>query len=274
MIRNPAVAGHFYPEDRDALSLEIKGLTGQMPGQVKVQKEDAIGLVLPHAGYMYSGAVTGATLASINPKSTYIIMGPNHTGLGWPFSITASDSWKTPLGEIKINSKLKEKILGDCRHLREDELAHIHEHSIEVQLPFLQGIQSKFTFVPIVITAAKLETYIQIGECLARSIKDLKMDKDIAIIASSDMTHYEEQRSAAEKDSKAVDAILKLDEKLLIERVEELNISMCGFAPAAIMITAVKILGAKKARLIKYQTSGAVSQDYSSVVGYAGIIIL
>lgn len=269
MIRSPAVAGHFYPGQRETLSLEIEGLAGL----IAAKKENAIGMLLPHAGYIYSGAVAAATVASANPKSTYIIMGPNHTGLGSPFSVSASDSWRTPLGDVKINGELAQKILKDCRQIRKDELAHIHEHSIEVQLPFLQKLQDKFTFVPIVIAPANLEVYRQIGECLAKSVKELKMEKETAIIASSDMTHYESQESAKEKDSKAIDAILNLDEKALVERVERLGISMCGFAPAAIMIAAAKKLGAENARLVKYQTSGDVSQDHSSVVGYAGIIV-
>ena len=269
MIRNPAVAGQFYPGEREVLSAEIDNLTA---GASK-EKEDALGMVLPHAGYLYSGAVAGAVLTSIKPKPVYIIMGPNHTGCGSPFSISASDLWKTPLGETKINIELKEKILKNCHMLREDEFAHIHEHSIEVQLPFLQKLQNKFTFVPIVIALANLEAYRKIGESLAKSIKDLKMEKDTAIIASSDMTHYESGASAKEKDSKAIDAILNLDEKALVERVEEFGITMCGFAPAAIMIVAAKKLGAKNARLVKYQTSGDVSGDASSVVGYAGIIV-
>lgn len=269
MIRNPAVAGQFYPGEREVLSLEIEGLTDR----VAAKKEDVIGMVLPHAGYMYSGAVAGAAIGSINPKPVYIIMGPNHTGLGSPFSISASDSWRTPLGEVKINGTLAQTILKNCRQIHKDELAHIHEHSIEVELPFLQKLQDKFTFVPIVISLSNIETYRQIGECLAKSLKELKLEKDTAIIASSDMTHYEPQESAEKKDSKAIDAILNLDEKALIERVEELDISMCGFAPCAIMIVAAKILGAKHARLVKYQTSADASGDSSSVVGYAGIII-
>ena len=269
MIRNPAVAGQFYPGEQDVLSLEIEGLTGS----AAEKKEDVIGMVLPHAGYVYSGAVTGAVLASVKEKSTYIIMGPNHTGLGSPFSISASDSWRTPLGEVKVNKELTEKILKNCPEIRKDELAHIHEHSIEVQLPFLQKLCGTFTFVPIVITPSTLENYKYIGECLAASLKELKLERSTAIIASSDMTHYEPAQSAKEKDSEAIDAILKLDEKTLIERVEKFDITMCGFAPCAIMIAAAKKLGAKNARLVKYQTSGDVSQDHSSVVGYAGIII-
>jgi AmmeMemoRadiSam system protein B len=269
MIRNPAVAGQFYPDKREDLSIEIERLAGSIPSK----KEDAIGIMLPHAGYMYSGAVAASVLASVNPRQTYIIMGPNHTGLGQPFSVSASDSWKTPLGDVKICAKLIDRMLKDCDILHKDEFAHIHEHSIEVQLPFLQKFFGEFTFVPVVIAAASLEAYRSIGSSMARSIKGLGMEKSVSIIASSDMTHYESQKSAKDKDSKALDAIIRLDEAALIERVQELDITMCGFAPAAIMISAVKELGAKKARVVKYQTSGDVTGDTSSVVGYAGVII-
>jgi len=269
MVRNPAVAGQFYPKEREVLSLEIEGFADR----IKAKKEDATGLILPHAGYMYSGSVTGAVLASVNPKPTYIIMGPNHTGLGSLFSISASDSWRTPLGEAKIDGELTERILKDCHLIRKDELTHIYEHSIEVQLPFLQKLYGDFTFVPMTIGVCDINTYRQIGECLAKSVKVLNRNRQVVIIASSDMTHYESQESAKEKDFKAIEAILKLDEKALVERVEEFDITMCGFAPTAIMLTAVKKLGAKNARLVKYQTSGDISHDRSSVVGYAGIIV-
>lgn len=269
MIRNPIVAGQFYPGESDVLSQDVENLLIQA-GE---KKEDAIGMVLPHAGYVYSGAVAGSVLASIAPKQIYVIMGPNHTGLGSQFSVSASDYWRTPLGDVRINAELTERILKDCRLIRKDELAHIHEHSIEVQLPFLQKLGNNFSFVPIVISLSNIETYRHIGECLAKSVKGLNLEKETAIIASSDMTHYEPQESAKKKDFEAIEAVLNLDEKALVERVEELGITMCGFAPAAIMITAAKKLGAGKARLVKYQTSGDVTGDRSSVVGYAGIII-
>ena len=268
MIRNPVVAGQFYSLSKESLAKEVQGL---IDGSAK--KIDAIGVVSPHAGYLYSGPVAGSVFSSIKSKPIYIILGPNHTGLGSPFSMSASDKWKTPLGDISIDKALSESILKNCRDIKKDELAHINEHSIEVQLPFLQTLQKEFTFVPIVVSFGDLETYRNIGEGIAKSIKELSLEKDVTIIASSDMTHYEPQETAKDKDSKAIDAILKLDEKSLLERVEKFDISMCGFVPAAIMIAASKKLGAKDAHLIKYQTSGDVSGDYSSVVGYAGIII-
>ena len=269
MIRNPAVAGQFYSGSKESLIKEAGKLTRSSPEK----KEDAIGVISPHAGYAYSGSVAGLTLSSIIPKPIYVIMGPNHTGLGSPFSLSTSDSWATPLGNVTINKTLAEKILKNCSEIIEDEFAHIQEHSIEVQLPLLQTLQESFTIVPIVISLGKIEQYRKIGQAIAKSIKELKLEKDVTIIASSDMTHYESQSSAEEKDSRAIDAILKLDEEALVERVRQFDISMCGYAPAAIMIVAAKLLGAKRALLIKYQTSADTSGDYSSVVGYAGIVI-
>ena len=269
MVRNPVVAGRFYPGSRESLAKEVSRLIS--PSAEK--KEDAIGVISPHAGYAYSGSVAGVTLSSIGSKPTYVIMGPNHTGLGSPFSLSTSDSWATPLGIVKINKTLAGRILKNCPEIVEDEFAHTGEHSIEVQLPILQALQNEFTIVPIVISSGSIEQYRKIGQAIAKSIKELKLEKDVAIIASSDMTHYESQDSARAKDFEAIDAILKLDEEALVERVGRLDITMCGCAPAAIMIVAAKALGAKKTKLVKYQTSADVSGDYSSVVGYAGIII-
>jgi len=269
MVRNPVVAGQFYPESKESLAKEVKKL---IFASIE-KKEDAIGVISPHAGYVYSGPVAGATLSSIRSRPVYVIMGPNHTGLGSSFSLSTSDSWITPLGIVKINKTLADKILKNCPEIARDEFAHVGEHSIEVQLPILQVLQDEFTIVPIVISSGSIEQYGKIGQAIAKAIKELKLEKDVVIIASSDMTHYESQDSAKAKDFEAIDAILKLDEEALVERVGKLDISMCGCAPAAIMMVAAKALGAKKARLVKYQTSGDVSGDYSSVVGYAGIIV-
>ncbi|MDP3730794.1 MAG: AmmeMemoRadiSam system protein B [Candidatus Omnitrophota bacterium] len=269
VIRNPAAAGQFYAGSRESLIKETVKLTQPSPEK----KEDAIGVISPHAGYVYSGSVAGLTLGSIIPKPVYVIMGPNHTGLGSPFSLSTSDSWATPLGSVTINKTLAEKIIKNCPQISKDEFAHTQEHSIEVQLPILQTLQENFTIVPIVISQGGIELYRKIGQGIAKSIKELKLEKDVVIIASSDMTHYESQKSAEKKDSRAIDAILKLDEEALVECIEKFDISMCGSAPAAIMIVAAKSLGARRALLIKYQTSGDISGDYSSVVGYAGIVI-
>jgi len=269
MIREPVVAGQFYPASEKQLLNDIKKLVGVRP----LQKLDAIGVVSPHAGYIYSGRVAALTLGSIKPKSTYIIMGPNHTGLGALFGISASDAWRTPLGDARIDRELADQILSNSRSVKTDEMSNLSEHSIEVQLPFLQASQKDFKFVPIVISHADLAVYKEIGHAIAKSVKTLKMERDVAIIASSDMTHYEPQEAVRSKDSRAIEAMLELDEDGLVDRITRLDISMCGYAPAAIMIVAAKALGARSARLIKYETSGDASGDYSSVVGYAGIVV-
>jgi AmmeMemoRadiSam system protein B len=267
-IRRPAVSGQFYPDSEKILFNELSTLI-----DTTTKKESAVGVISPHAGYVYSGKVAGAVLSSIKPRPIYIIMGPNHTGLGGPFSISASDTWKTPLGEVRVNQKLSTAIKEECPFVIEDEAAHLYEHSIEVQLPFLQALQKDFTFVPIVIGHGDLDTYKKLGKSLADIIDKHKMHGEVTIIASSDMTHYESQDRAEEKDKKAIDAILGLNEDRLFEVIEKYDISMCGYAPAIIMLSAAKALGAKSAKLIKYETSGAASGDFSSVVGYAGIIV-
>lgn len=268
-IRRPAAAGQFYPDSRESLSKDVASLLDKV-----LDKEDAIGVVSPHAGYVYSGRVAGMVLSSIRPKPTYIIMGPNHTGMGERFSVSVDNAWKTPLGDVRIDKALAAAIRKNSRHVKEDNLAHTYEHSIEVQLPILQVLQTDFRFVPIVISHGDSAIYREIGKALAASVKEARLASCCTIIASSDMTHYESSDSAEKKDRKAIEAILELDEEKLIDVVENFDISMCGYAPIAIMLVAAKELGARSARLIKYQTSGDASGDYSSVVGYAGITIV
>ena len=266
MIRNPVVAGQFYPGTSSQLRAMIEALVDE-----KSVKEEIIGLVSPHAGYIYSGSVAGATISRIEFKDTFIIMGPNHTGMGKPFSIMTEGTWATPLGEVEIDSELGKKILTISSHLEEDQVAHLREHSIEVQLPFLQYFKKDIKIVPIIFAYSAGSVYKEIGQEIAQAVKEL--NKEVIIIASSDMTHYESQEAAQRKDNQAIEAILALDEDELLRRVEELNISMCGYAPVISLIAAAKELGAAGAELVRYQTSGDTSGDYSSVVGYAGILI-
>ncbi len=266
MIRNPVVAGQFYPDSPDQLRSMIKGMVDE-----KAVKEEVIGLVSPHAGYIYSGPVAGAAISRIKFKDTFIIMGPNHTGRGKPLSIMTEGVWKTPLGEVEIDSELSKQILKASGYLQEDQVAHQYEHSIEVQLPFLQYFKSDIKLVPIILAHASGAIYKEIGKGLAKAIKE--SNKEVVIIASSDMTHYESQESARRKDTQAIEAMLDLNEDELLKRVQELDISMCGYAPAVSLISAAKELGATRAELVRYQTSGDTTGDYSAVVGYAGVII-
>ncbi len=266
MIRPPVVAGQFYPASPRQLKAMIKGMIDE-----KAEKEEVIGLVSPHAGYEYSGPVVGALVSRIKFKDTFIIMGPNHTGRGKAFSIMTEGVWQTPLGDVEIDSELAKRILGFSRYLKEDQAAHLDEHSIEVQLPFLQYFKPDVKFVPIVFSFGTGDIYQEIGREIARAVKELK--REVVIMASSDMTHYESQESAQWKDAQAIEAIVELNEEKLLQRVQTLNITMCGYAPAVSLISAAKELGATRAELVKYQTSGDTTGDYSSVVGYAGIVL-
>jgi hypothetical protein len=266
MIRNPIVAGQFYPGSPSLLEAQIEGFIDE-----QAPKEEVVGLISPHAGYMYSGPVAGAVISRVKFKDTFVIMGPNHTGLGQPFSIMTEGTWRTPLGEVEIDSELGKSILGASPQLKEDHLAHLEEHSIEVQIPFLQYFKRDVKIVPIILSRSTGATYKAIGKGIAKAIGDL--NREVVIMASSDMTHYEPQSSANRKDNQAIEAILELDEDELLRRVEEFHITMCGYAPAVSLLSACKELGVAKVELVRYQTSGDITGDYSSVVGYAGIII-
>lgn len=269
MIRNPAVAGVFYSGVASELETEVKRYSEE-----KAAKEKVIGVVMPHAGYVFSGPVAGAVASRIEPSDVFVVLGPKHTPWGAPYSIMTQGSWKTPLDEVKIDSELAGEILAGSGSLKEDVQAHLYEHSIEVELPFLQYLKRDFKFVPLALSGTTDEIYRvygEIGRAIAQAIK--KSGKEVPIIASSDMTHYEPYESAKRKDDQAMEAILKLDEEELLKRVEKFHITMCGYAPTVCMLRAAKELGAEKAELVKYQTSAETSGDYSKVVGYAGIIV-
>lgn len=267
-IRSAVVAGQFYLGSAEGLNKQIEALIDP-----QAKKQDVIACILPHAGYMYSGRVAAQTLSRVNLKDKIILLGPNHTGLGMPFSIMTSGGWETPLGIVPINEGLAKKILSRSQYLKEDMLAHLDEHSLEVELPFLQYFRPDFSIVPIAFLSSDISVLKQIGKEIALAIVDLKNESSTLIIASSDMTHYEPQDQAKKKDFEAIQAILELNENKLTEKIQRLNISMCGYAPVIVMLSLAKALGAKQAELVKYQTSGDVTQDKGSVVGYAGVIV-
>jgi AmmeMemoRadiSam system protein B/AmmeMemoRadiSam system protein A len=264
--REPVVAGRFYPGGGEELRSVVAGLVDRQETQ-----EDVIGAVMPHAGYPYSGGVAGATISRVNLTDTVIVMGPSHTGIGERFSIMAEGSWRTPLGQVSIDSELATSILAASDLLREDHVAHIQEHAVEVQLPFLQYLRPDVKLVPIVLAHADGAAYREIGGALAAAIR--KSGRPSVIIASGDMTHYESQESAERKDRQAIEAILELDADELLDRVDRLSISMCAYAPAAALIAAAREMGPAEAELVTYRTSGDATGDYGAVVGYAGIIV-
>lgn len=268
-IRRPVVAGQFYPATAQELKQEIDGFIDK-----KAAREDVVACVLPHAGYMYSGMVAGQTLSRLNVKDEVILLGPNHTGRGEPFSIMTRGAWETPLGDVAVAEELAGRIAGNSQYLTTDTAAHVFEHSLEVELPLLQYLHPRFSIVPVTVQQGALKVLREIGKAIATAIKEARKEASVLIIASSDMTHYEPQAEAEKKDKEAIAAILTLDEERLINTVEKRAITMCGYIPVAIMLSAAKLLGATKGKLVTYQTSGDVTGDHTSVVGYAGILIL
>jgi AmmeMemoRadiSam system protein B len=220
---------------------------------------------------MYSGQVAGTVYARLSVPQRVIVMCPNHTGLGQPLSINTQGSWETPLGRVGVDTDLANALLQQFPPLREDAEAHRKEHAIEVQLPFLQARRAQVTFVPIALGTGHYDSLAGLGEALAEVIA--AQNDSVLIIASSDMNHYESDSVTRIKDRKAIDRILQLDARGLYDTVFNEDISMCGFGPTVAMLTAAKKLGADKAELLKYATSGDVSGDRDMVVGYAGIVV-
>lgn len=266
-FREQVFAGRFYPASRRELEETLGGLIRPR------NPIDAIACLMPHAGYMYSGSVAGRTIARVNVTDTVILVGPNHTGYGAPLSIMARGRWQTPLGAVEIDGECAQALLDNSRHLKINASAHAHEHSLEVEVPFLQFLKPQVKIVPIVIGTDDQGLLKELATAIAAAVRSGGSARRALIAASSDMTHYEPQKIAAAKDRQAIDAITALDEAMLWRRVREFSISMCGVAPAAAMIAAARELGAQKGDLIAYQTSSDVTGEESSVVGYAGIVI-
>ena len=266
MLRKPAVAGYFYHGSPDGLRKQVENYISIDTDRIK-----AIGVLSPHAGLVYSGAVAGAVFSRVILPETFILIGPNHTGMGAPVSVFAEGEWSMPNGTAVVDSELARAIAGKSRYASEDYDAHAGEHSLEVQIPFIQYFSRDFKIVPVTMMSTALEVCREVGVAISHAIKE--SERDVLIVASSDMTHYESARSAKEKDHKAIEKILALDPAGLHHTVKEYGITMCGFAPAVTMLYAALELGATKATLVKYMNSGDVSGDYDQVVGYAGMII-
>jgi len=285
-VRTPAVAGRFYPGRAEELLREVRDFTSTGKISITTGRIAAIGCVAPHAGYIYSGGVAGAVYSQLEIPQRCVILCPNHTGKGRPLAIMTSTAWQTPLGEVAADTNMGTRLLRRFPALQEDSAAHRAEHAIEVQLPFLQALRPELKIVPIAIGTSDFDVLRGLGEALADVIADRHeedrheedrheedQDEKVLIIASSDMNHYESDEITRVKDHKAIERVLAMDARGLWEVVMNEDISMCGFGPTIVMLTAAKILGATSATLVKYATSGDVSGDYESVVGYAGIIV-
>jgi len=267
--RQPAVAGQFYPSNPQELKKQLASFVSPV-----AHPQSAFGCIVPHAGYMYSGHVAGMTFGSIKIRKKIILVGPNHTGAGAQFSIMSAGTWHTPLGPVAIDSHLADCIIAGSKYLKDDPLAHAKEHSLEVQLPFIQYLEHDVTIIPIAVLSHDPHILKEIGREIAQTVKKEGVESDCLLVASTDMTHYEPQESAQKKDREALAAILELNEDRLVEKIQQFTISMCGWAPTIVVLSCAKALGAKTAKLVRYQTSGDVTGDYESVVGYAGVILL
>ena len=282
-VRLPKNAGSWYAGSSQALKRQIEEECflhplgpGKIPHLNVEGRRSIVGLLCPHAGYMYSGPVAAHSyyaLAEDGKPKTIVILGPNHHGLGSGVSIMVEGVWRTPFADVQINSQIAKDIQAESKYIDIDEQAHLYEHSIELQLPFLQYILGEdFDFIPISMMLQDFEVSIDVGKAIGKVLKNRRVDS--IIIASSDLTHYEPQKIAEKKDLMVIESIKKLDEKELYSNVEGYNISMCGVGPTIAMLTASKILGAKKAKLLKYATSGDVIGDRSSVVGYCAMSVV
>jgi AmmeMemoRadiSam system protein B len=267
MLRLPAVAGRFYPSHPKELTALVREYSRPDP---HYQAAPVKACLTPHAGYMYSGHVAGAVLARIDLPQKIIILGVRHYPRGEEAAILSSGAWRTPLGDAPIDEALAEALRQACPLLREDSVAHSGEHSLEVQVPFLQVLAPGFTFVPIALGTVRFESLVSVGQAIARVLADSK--ENIVLLTTSDLNHYEDDATTRTKDQKAINQLLALNPRGLYDTCRNEEISMCGLGPAVAMLTALNALGKKKAELVKYATSADVSGDREQVVGYAGMI--
>lgn len=281
-LRQPAVAGKFYPRNPSELATMVDGFSFRGPSAGNFlnntgadatttrTRTTAQACLVPHAGYIYSGRVAGAVYGTVKIPSRVILIGPRHYPIGEDLAVVSSGKWLTPLGEATIDIPLAQELKRACHSLREDELAHRREHSLEVQLPFLQRARPDFTFVPIVLGTDRWEALENIGHALAAVIS--AQHEPVLLIASSDMNHYEPDDITRVKDNVAIERLLALDARGLFDTVRRERISMCGYSPTVCTLIAARELGTHHAELVRYATSGDVNGDREQVVGYAGMI--
>lgn len=266
MQRQPAVAGQFYSGNSTTLRSDLTALIPETRGTKKVA-----GIIAPHAGYVYSGAIAGAVYAAIEIPSTVLIIGPNHHGAGAGAALYPDGQWLTPLGPVTIDTRLNSLLLDNVPYISSDSSAHEYEHSLEVQVPFIQYLRPDATISALCLAQGDFEAVRRIGEGVATALR--AFEGDVLIVASSDMTHYESAESARRKDDLALDRVLGLDPAGLLKICRQERISMCGVVPTAVMLVAAKSLGASHADLVRYGTSGDVTGDDRQVVAYAAVSV-
>ena len=265
MDRAPAVAGRFYPSQPQELRDMIQGYL-----EPQAAPEKALAAVSPHAGYIFSGAVAAKVFSRVEIPRRVLVMGPNHQGLGQKVAVMTQGAWQTPLGAVRLDQGLGEDIIS--RGLAtEDDLAHQYEHSLEVQVPFLQCLREDLLLTPLCLSMLSYEDCERLGKDIAGAVSDCP--DPVLMVASTDMTHFESAEQAEAKDFRAIERILELDPRGLYETVTGMGISMCGVLPTTVALVAALELGATAAELVAYTNSGEVTKDYNDVVAYAGLII-
>jgi AmmeMemoRadiSam system protein B len=268
MIRPPAVAGRFYPSEPQELARQISEFA---PPVASAGKTLARGCVVPHAGYMYSGHVAGAVYSLLEIPARCILLGPRHYPRGEEMAILSQGSWRTPCGDAPVDADLAAELMQACPRLREDAVAHEREHSLEVQIPFLQRLVPDFRFVPVVLGADRYPLLEELGHAVAKVVA--AQSERVLVIASTDMNHYESDGITRAKDGRAIERILALDPRGLYDTVRGEGITMCGYAATTAMLVAMRDLGADTAELVRYATSGDITGERDEVVGYAGLIV-
>jgi AmmeMemoRadiSam system protein B len=266
VLRLPAVAGRFYPDPPEELTALVREYATPQPGH---KSQHVRACLVPHAGYRFSGHVAGAVFSCIALPQKVVILGVRHFPRGKALAILSSGGWRTPLGDAPIDEALAAALQRECPILREDPIAHSAEHSIEVQLPFLQVLSPGFAFVPIALGTVRFDDLVAVGEALARV---LAANPEVLLLTTSDLNHYEDDATTRAKDYKAIEQILALSPRGLYDVCVNENISMCGLGPAVAMLTALRALKAQHAELVRHATSADVYGDTSKVVGYAGLI--
>jgi AmmeMemoRadiSam system protein B len=267
MLRLPAVAGQFYPGNSQELTSLVRRFTQYHSGQEKIRVKACL---VPHAGYVYSGPVAGTVLGQIEIPQKVLLLGVRHFPGGESAAILSDGAFRTPLGDASIDSELAMALKKNCPLLREDAVAHRKEHSLEVQLPFLQTLKPDFRFVPIVLGTMRFAELQTIGEAIGQVL--FASTEEILLLTTSDLNHYEDEATTRDKDGKVIARLEAMDPRDLYDICRTEAISMCGLGPAVSMLFALKKLGAKRAKTILHTTSAAISGDYRRVVGYAGMI--
>jgi MEMO1 family protein len=267
MVRLPAVAGRFYPSDPAELSAQIREYISP---ENKLTSRNVKACLVPHAGLMFSGHVAGAVFSSVRIPKKVVILGVRHRPPGSPAAIVSRGAWRTPLGDAEIDYELAEKLRAACPLLTEDAMAHSKEHSLEIEVPFLQVLNPDFRFVPIALGTAHFETLVTVGQAIGDVLAGEK--DEVLLVTSSDLNHYEDDATTRVKDRKAIEQLLSMDARGLYDVCRKEEISMCGLGPAVAMLTALQVLKSSNAELIRYATSADRSGDPSAVVGYAGMV--